>query len=59
MRQVQFVLPVLVVAPGETAHEAEETNEEQYKKLFTNDETRREIGRDSIGDRLSKSEGKE
>ena len=52
-------VPILVVAPGETAHEAEEANEIEYRKLFTNDETRREIGRDSIGDRLSESESNE
>lgn len=52
-------VPVLVVAPGETAHEAEAANEAEYRKLFTNDETRREIGRDSIGDRISESESQE
>jgi hypothetical protein len=48
-----------VVAPGETAHEAEEANEKEYRKLFINDETRREIGRDRIGDPLSESESQE
>jgi formylmethanofuran dehydrogenase subunit D len=49
-------VPVLVVAPGETAHEAEEANHHEYQKLFESDETRAEIGRDSIGDRISESE---
>jgi anaerobic selenocysteine-containing dehydrogenase len=49
-------VPVLVVAPGETAHEAEEANHHEYQKLFTSDETRREAGFDSKGDRLSGSE---
>ncbi len=49
-------VPVLVVAPGETAHEAEEANHHEYQKLFESDETRAEIGRDSIGDRISGSE---
>ncbi len=50
-------VPVLVVAPGETAHEAEEANHHEYQKLFESDETRAEIGRDSIGDRISGSDG--
>ncbi len=49
-------VPVLVVAPGETAHEAEEANHHEYQKLFENNDTRAEIGRDSIGDRISGSE---
>ena len=52
-------VPVLVVSPGETAEEAEEANHHEYQKLFESDETRREIGRDSIGDPLSESEAHE
>ncbi len=52
-------VPVLVVGPDETAEEAEEANHHEYQKLFGNDETRREIGRDSIGDRLNGSETQE
>lgn len=52
-------VPVLVVAPGETAHEAEEANEAEYRKLFTNDETRREVGRDRFGEPISESESHE
>ncbi len=52
-------VPVLVVAPGETAHEAEEANHHEYQKLFESDETRREIGRDSKGDPISGSEAHE
>lgn len=52
-------VPVLVVAPGETAHEAEEANHHEYQKLFGSDETRREIGRDRIGDPISGSETNE
>lgn len=52
-------VPVLVVGPNETAEEAEEANHHEYQKLFGNDETRAEIGRDSIGDRISGSETRE
>lgn len=52
-------VPVLVVAPGETAYEAEKANHYEYQKLFESDETRAEIGRDSKGDRISGSETRE
>jgi anaerobic selenocysteine-containing dehydrogenase len=45
-------VPVLVVAPGETAHEAEEANHHEYQKLFTSDETRQEAGVDRHGNRI-------
>ncbi len=49
-------VPVLVVRPDETAEEAEEANHHRYQKLFESNESRSEIGRDNIGDRLSESE---
>ena len=52
-------VPVLVVAPGETAHEAEEANHHEYQKLLESDETRAEIGRDSKGDLISGSDSHE
>ncbi len=49
-------VPVLVVAPGETAHEAEEANHHEYQQLFKNDDSRAEIGRDRFGEPIEGSD---
>jgi anaerobic selenocysteine-containing dehydrogenase len=49
-------VPALIVAPGETAEEAEEANHHEYQKLFLNEESRREAGFDNQGDRISGGE---
>jgi hypothetical protein len=46
-------VPVLVVAPGETAHDAEEANHHEYQKIFTNEASRAEIGLDNNAQPIS------
>jgi anaerobic selenocysteine-containing dehydrogenase len=48
-------VPVLVVAPGETAEEAETANHHEYQKQFTNDETRAEAGFDRNGNPIGQT----
>ena len=52
-------VPVLVVAPGETAEEAEAANHHEYQKIFTSDESRAEIGLDHNAQPIRGSAAKE
>jgi anaerobic selenocysteine-containing dehydrogenase len=52
-------VPVLVVAPGETAEQAEKTNHHEYQKQFTNEETRSEAGFNKFGEPVSQPEAHE